>query len=85
MSLSVMGYYNNNSGCLAILAIPFFAAWYVVKFLLAIVACCLVVPVRIIWLLITIPAHLFTGEDHTNDWADADFMAGMWHVFFPEK
>ena len=81
-----MGYYgNNNDGCLVIFALPFIALWYIIKFIAAIAACCLVIPARFIWLFITIPAHLFTGEDHTNDWEDMDFISGMWHVFFPEK
>lgn len=80
-----MGYKSTNDGCLVIFALPFILAWYVLKFVLAIAACCLVIPVRIIWLLITIPVNIFTGEDHTADWDDGDFMCAMWSVFFPSK
>lgn len=80
-----MGYNSTNDGCLFIFAIPFIVAWYVLKFVLAIAACCLVVPVRIIWLLITIPVNIFTGEDHTADWDDGDFMSAMWNIFFPSN
>lgn len=80
-----MGYYRNNDGCLVIFALPVILAWYAAKFVLAICACALVVPVRLIWLLFTIPAKIFTGEDHTADWEDSDFMASVWHIFFPEK
>ena len=80
-----MSYYSNNDGCLAFLALPIIAAWYILKFALAICACALVVPVRLIWLLVTIPICIFTGEDHTADWDDGDFMGGMWQVFFPSR
>ena len=80
-----MGYNSTNDGCLFIFALPFIVVWYVLKFVLAIAACCLVVPVRIIWLCLTIPVKMFTGEDHTADWDDVDFMASMWKVFFPNK
>ncbi len=75
---------GNNDGCMAILVLPIIAVWYIIKFVLAICACALVIPIRIFWLIITIPFKLFTGEDHSNDWADGDFMSAMWHVFFPE-
>ena len=80
-----MSYYGNNDGCLVILALPVILAWYVLKFALAICACALVVPVRLVWLLITIPINIFTGEDHTADWEDGEFMSGMWQLFFPAK
>jgi len=80
-----MGYYRNDDGCLVILALPFIAAWYILKFVLAICACALVIPARIIWLWITIPVKIFTGEDHSADWDDGDFLASMWKVFFPVK
>lgn len=81
-----MGYYSNrNDGCAFILFLPFFLAWYVIKFVLAIAACCLVIPVRLLWLFITIPVCIFKGEDHTADWDDADFISSMWHIFFPER
>ena len=80
-----MGYKSTNDGCLFIFALPFIVAWYALKFVLAIAACCLVIPVRIIWLLITIPVNILTGEDHTADWDDVDFMSAMWNVFYPRK
>lgn len=81
-----MGYYgSNNDGCLAVFALPLILAWYVIKFVLAICACALVIPVRLFWLLITIPISIFTGEDHTADWQDSDFMAAVWQIFFPAK
>ena len=80
-----MGYNSTNDGCLLIFAIPFIIAWYALKFVLAIAACCLVIPVRIAWLFITIPVNIFTGEDHTADWDDVDFMSAMWNIFFPSK
>ena len=80
-----MGYNSTNDGCLFIFALPFIVAWYAAKFVLAIAACCLVIPVRIIWLMITIPVNIFTGEDHTADWDDGDFMSVMWNVFFLSK
>ena len=80
-----MGYNSTNDGCLFIFALPFIVVWYVLKFVLAIAACCLVVPVRIISLFLTIPVDMFTGEDHTADWDDVDFMSAMWNVFFPSK
>lgn len=80
-----MGYYNSNDGCLVIFGLPLILAWYILKFMLAICACALVIPVRLIWLLITIPMTLFTGEDHTADWDDSDFLSSMWQVFFPTK
>ena len=80
-----MGYNNTNDGCLLIFALPFIVAWYALKFVLAIATCCLVIPVRIIWLLITIHVNIFTGEDHTADWDDGHFMGAMWNVFFPRK
>lgn len=79
-----MSYYNQNDGCLTILALPLIAAWYIIKFAIAICACALVIPFRFLWLFITIPVKLFTGEDHSNDWEDGDFMNSMWRVFFPE-
>ena len=81
-----MGYYrSSNDRCLVVFALPVILAWYVVKFALAICACALVVPVRIIWLLFTIPVNIFTGEDHTADWEDSDFLASVWQLFFPAK
>lgn len=80
-----MSYYRNNDGCLAVLALPLIVAWYIVKFAVAICACALVIPARLIWLLITIPISIFTGNDHTADWEDGDFMAAMWNIFFPSK
>ena len=80
-----MGYNSANDGCLFLFAIPFIVAWYAIKFVIAIAACCLVIPVRFIWLFLTIPAKIFTGEDHTADWDDVDFMIAMWNVFFPSK
>ena len=80
-----MLYYRNNDGCLAVLALPLIVAWYIVKFVVAICACALVIPARLIWLLITIPISIFTGNDHTADWEDGDFMAAMWNSFFPSK
>ncbi|MBR5678398.1 MAG: hypothetical protein IKX20_09735 [Paludibacteraceae bacterium] len=79
-----MSYYNQNDGCLTILALPLIAAWYIIKFVIAICACALVIPFRFIWLFITIPMKLFTGEDHSNDWGDGDFISSMWRVFFPD-
>lgn len=76
-----MGYYRNNDGGLVVFALPFILAWYIVKFVVAICAC--VIPARFIWLFITIPMKFFTGEDHSADWEDGDFMRAMWHVFFP--
>lgn len=76
---------NNNDGCLLIFSLPFIAAWYIIKFVVAICACALVIPIRLIWLFITIPLKLFTGEDHSNDWEDMDFIGSVWRVFFPEK
>ena len=80
-----MSYYRNNDGCLAVLALPLIVAWYIVKFAAAICACALVIPARLIWLLITIPISIFTGNDHTADWEDGDFMAAMWNIFFTSK
>ena len=81
-----MSYYgSNNDGCLVLLAIPIFLAWNILKGALAICACALVIPIRIIWLFVTIPINIFTGEDHTADWADEDFMSNMWHIFFPSR
>ena len=80
-----MSYYRNNDGCLAVLALPLFVAWYIAKFAVAICACALVIPARLIWLLVTIPINIFTGNDHTADWEDGDFMAAMWNIFFPSK
>lgn len=80
-----MGYNNTNDGCLIIFALPFILAWYVLKFVLAIAACSIVVPVRIIWLFISIPINIFTGQDHTADWDDGDFMSAMWNVFSPKN
>lgn len=81
-----MGYYgSNNDGCLAILALPLVVAWYILKFVVAICACALVIPARLIWLIITIPMTVFTGEDHSADWDDGDFMTAMWQLFFPAK
>lgn len=81
-----MGYYgNNNDGYLIFFALPFIVAWHIIKFVLAIATCCLVVPVRFIWLFITIPAKIFTGEDHSNDWEDSDFINSVWRTFFPGK
>ena len=80
-----MSYYGNNDGCLVILALPIIVAWYALKFALAICACALVVPVRLIWLIITIPISIITGNDHTDDWEDGEFMSGMWQIFFPAK
>lgn len=74
----------NNDGCSFIFFLPFIIAYYVIKFALAIMACSLVVPVRIIWLLITIPVNIFTGEDHTADWQDSDFINSVWRMFFPK-
>ena len=80
-----MAYYGKNDGCLVVFALPFILAWYIVKFAVAICACALVIPARFIWLFITIPMKLFTGEDHSADWDDGDFMSGMWHIFFPAR
>jgi len=80
-----MGYNNSSDGCLMIFALPLIIVWYAAKFVLALGACLLVIPVRIIWLLITIPMRIFTGEDHSADWEDGAFMSAMWHVFSPEK
>ena len=80
-----MSYYRNNDGCLAILALPLIVVWYIAKFAVAICACALVIPARLIWLLITIPINIFTGNDHTADWEDGDFMSAMWSIFFPSK
>lgn len=80
-----MSYYGNNDGCLVILALPIIVAWYALKFALAICACALVVPVRLIWLIITIPISIITGNDHTDDWEDGEFMSGIWQIFFPAK
>lgn len=81
-----MGYYRNDDGCLLILlGLPIIAAWNILKFILAVAACCLVVPVRIIWLMITIPVNILTGDDHTADWEDGDFMSAMWGLFFPSR
>ena len=67
------------------MALPLIAASYIAKFAVAICACALVIPARLIWLLITIPITIFTGNDHTADWGDGDFMAAMWTAFFPNK
>ena len=81
-----MFYYRNDDGCLATLvALPLIVAWYVLKFALAICVCALVVPVRLIWLLITLPISIFTGEDHTADWDDGCFMGAIWNIFFPSN
>ncbi len=80
-----MSYYNNNDGCLAILALPLIVVWYIVKFVVALCVCALVIPARLIWLFITIPINIFTGHDHTADWEDGDFMAAIWNVIFPSK
>lgn len=80
-----MAYNGNSDGCLFIFALPFILAWYAVKFVLAICACALVIPVRLIWLIITVPVKIVTGEDHSADWEDSDFMSAMWQVFFPSK
>lgn len=80
-----MGYNSTNDGCLFIFASSFIIAWYALKFVFAIAACCLVIPVRLVWLFITIPVNIFTGEDHTADWDDVDFMSAMWNIFFPSK
>ena len=80
-----MGYDNSSDGCFTILALPLILAWYAVKFVLAVGTCLLVIPVRIIWLLITIPMTIFTGEDHTAGWEDSYFMETMWRLFFPKS
>ena len=78
-----MAYHNNNDGCLTILALPLMVVWYIVKFVVAICACALVIPIRLIWLFITIPINIFTGDDHTADWEDGGLMAAIWNAFFP--
>lgn len=74
----------NDGGCLGFLIIlVIFGIWYIIKFILAIVACLLVIPVRIIYLLYAIPYGIFTGDDISNDWTDEEFVSAMWHIFFP--
>ena len=81
-----MAYYKNDDGCFFILfALPVIAAWNIVKLALAICACSLVIPIRLFWLMITIPMNILTGEDHTADWEDGDLISGIWQLFFPAK
>lgn len=80
-----MSYYSNNDGCFYILALPLILGWHIAKFVIAICACALVVPVRIAWLFVTIPIRIFTGEDHTADWEDSAFIGEVWSIFFPSK
>ena len=68
-----MSYYRDD-GCLATLVtLPLIAAWHILKFALIICVNMLLIPVRFIWLLITIPISIFTGKDFTDDLTDLFF------------
>lgn len=78
--------YHGNDGCLGIIIIlPIYLAYLIVKFVLAIAVSALVVPVRLIWLIYSLPVKIFTGDDISADWDDMDFISAVWDYFFPKK
>lgn len=78
--------YHSNDGCLGIIIIlPIYLAFILVKAVLAIALSVLVIPVRLFWLLYSIPVRIFTGEDISADWEDMDFISAVWDYFFPKK
>lgn len=78
--------YHSNEGCLGIIIIlPIYLAYIIVKFVLAIAVSALVVPVRLIWLIYSLPVGIFTGKDITAEWDDMDFISAVWDYFFPKK
>ena len=78
--------YNSNDGCVGIIIIlPIYLAFIIVKAVLAIAVSVLVVPVRILWLLYSLPVWIFTGDDISADWDDMDFISAVWDYFFPKK
>ncbi len=78
--------YHSNDGCLGIIIIlPIYLAFIIIKAVLAIAVSALVVPVRILWLLYSLPVWIFTGEDLSADWVDMDFISAVWDYFFPKK